>query len=324
MKSNRPRFQFFGVPALRALGNKRASSRDCGKLASGLRPPGRAAASANADGLRSLTVAFTLIELLVVIAIIAILAAIMLPVLNSAKIRAQEAECINNLKELELGAYTYAQDNADFMLPNAPLGGPTAQTWCGGEEESISTAADANTNIALYDNSIMGPYMSSQIQAYRCPGDTVPSPNGVRLRSYSMNGQMGALYSFVQGVCKQENPNFLYFIKYNDLAGKLSPSDAFIFCDENGCSINDGWLEMDCSTYTYPDIPAAYHQKACGFAFADGHAEMHKWLRGDLPGKPMQEYFQNLTYHTQQATGAKYDVDWNWLIQHTSIPGNNN
>jgi prepilin-type N-terminal cleavage/methylation domain-containing protein len=265
---------------------------------------------------------FTLIELLVVIAIIAILAAMLLPALAKAKDQAHQAKCLSNLKQMQLGWNMYASDYNEYMLPNAPLNlGSTTDNsfcWCPGAGESWGAFPD-NTNVSLYLNTILAPYMSGQVNVYTCPGDTIPSQNGPRIRSYSMNSQMGQCEILaVLGEILNFNPGWRVYFKTTDLTCPV-PSGAFIFADETMYTLDDGYMQMGCAVPSFPNAPAHYHCNAGSFSFADGHCEAHQWRGPVLLKMPYQS---GVTAGGSDNDTLANDPDWIWLNARSSCPSN--
>jgi prepilin-type N-terminal cleavage/methylation domain-containing protein len=252
---------------------------------------------------------FTLIELLVVIAIIAILAGMLLPALSKAKGKALSMKCASNLKQMQLGWHLYATDFNDVMVPNAPLGGTPNMSWCYGSAQGWGTE-DPNTNTTIYKTSILAPFMGNQLGVYKCPADSISSDNGPRLRTYSMNSQMGNLYSYDTTVAY--NPKARAYIKVSDITGYPSPSDAWVFAEENMCSMNDGFLQVNSGTPVFPDVPGSYHKWNCGFSFADGHSELRKWVTTVLK-VPVAKGFRKNSI----GTGIT-NPDWKWFTDRAS------
>ena len=272
--------------------------------------PGEAAGANRRNGiLRGCRRGFTLIELLVVIAIIAILAAMLLPALAKAKMTAWRAKSVNNIRQLQLGAIMYASDNTGYLLPNAPFSPPEpgAKAWIDvgttAYEEGMGNE-EGNTNTALYTDGLLAPYLGLQVGVYKSPGDVIPSTNGQRIRSYSMNGQMGCVYT--KTVLNDDSPAIQY-VKESDITRPV-PSSAFVFCEENPNSINDGYLEINSQTSApaFPDVPAAYLGGDCAFSYADGHAQTQKWVTRTL---------LTATGHSPNLVNGNKNVDWEWFSQ---------
>lgn len=221
--------------------------------------------------------AFTLIELLVVIAIITILAGMLLPALGKAKTKAQGIQCMNSGRQLMIGWRIYVDDHAD-RLPQSY--GPNE--WVHGSlnfDPGNRSNWDVDQDLS---KGLLWAYVGKSPKLFKCPADfSVVTVKGVkvpRVRSMSMNGWIDS--TDVAGFA----PGFRVYKKFSDFTDP-GPTMTWVFMDEREDSINDGEMIVGMSGFPdkptqwkIVDYPAGYHNRAGGLSFADGHAEIKKWV----------------------------------------------
>jgi type II secretory pathway pseudopilin PulG len=204
--------------------------------------------------------------LLVVIAIIAILAALLLPALTRAKLKATQAACASNQRQIVTAWIMYAADNGESLLPSSGGAGWYDNAEISGIPPNRQELAERLV-VAQIQKSLLFTY-ARNAAVFHCPGDLrykrLPVGSGWAYESYSKtDGMNGGSWGGQTS--------------YTKLTSLSAPTYSAVFVEEaDPRNYNNGTWVLERGGWVDPF--AVFHGIVSTISFADGHAESHKWL----------------------------------------------
>lgn len=283
---------------------------------------------------------FTLVELVVVIATIALLMAILAPALSAAKRMATGAICLTDQRCLVTGWMLYSEDyNGELAGNLACYDSDYDKTpWVFAPKDALGRPLPSHPpSVSITDEDrfrgirrgTLWPYIKN-LKAYHCPGDdrsSVREPPRDCFRSYSIS------YAFGHRSGHAGRSGYDFITKRSHIR---NASHYYVFVEEegNGASYGEndggwrlpvGWARLPSDTikvtlsepdsWMFYDPLASFHNESSTFAFADGHAERHKWT--DRRTLDFIKMTGNGTYPLEGIrTPSPGNKDLEWLIEH--------
>jgi len=231
--------------------------------------------------------AFTLVELLVVIAIIALLMALLMPALRLAQDQARAILCVNNLRQLSMGWFSYTVDNEGRLMGGHRYRGSAFSNtnafpdgfWINPPHNAAGTYT-SDTPPGVLEDKLRGiktgkiyPYVKN-LRLFHCKSDArVDMPDQQAYCSYSVTGGMNGEPAY-SGSSGKLHPDRVAEV-YEEIR---NPGNKVVFIEESDRrGWNMGSWIMNPTGNCWIDPLAPWHNDRSTLGFADGHAEKHRW-----------------------------------------------